>query len=532
METGKGGADGYNRSGTIADSGIGFEFGFNDAKFSDRILGIEILPDPPNAKSSNRTCGEGCLLQSILFDNSWLFTLCSPRSDRVLDGNETDQDHNEESSSSSARPTVLRVKTVRINSLMLAAKSPFFYKMFSNGMRESKQQKISLQIYAFEETALMDLLQFTYSSKLQANTPTSLLDVLMLADKYEVTSCIGTCGLLLQKFPLNCELALSYVDLPSSVLTVESVSQLVAAAKSFLAKVSKNITTYPEEAIKLPLDRVKDALSSEELRVASEDEAYDFFLKWVTTHFPSSNDRQEILRSQLCQCIRFPFLSCQKLREVLTCSDLDPIISSKIVSEALFFKAERLDQQRSLMEAKFNKSLDFSYVERAYNLHPVKVIEFDAPFSQCIVHMDLKKEVFSQINLIRSQDFYISGNQFHLEVSRNRNESTDWFGMYIFRKGQSKQEGDPVTIQYEFAAREKTNGKFKTLKFGNYKFSGNDSCGFYNLFDISWDLFLRSPKIPYFINNVLYLRADVTIEKVEASPSEFATRRPMSRSGR
>lgn len=95
-----------------------------------------------------------------------------------------------------------------------------------------------------EEAALMDLLQFAYSNKLSANTPTALLDVLMLADKYEFSPCITICGELLQKVPLNCELALSYVDLPSSVLAVESVSQLVAEAKKYLAKVSKNITMW------------------------------------------------------------------------------------------------------------------------------------------------------------------------------------------------------------------------------------------------------------------------------------------------
>lgn len=72
--------------------------------------------------------------------------------------------------------TVLRVKTVHISSPILAAKSPFFYKvnvpslvyafcvpwflllwlvilclflqLFSNGMRESEQRYVTLQIHA------------------------------------------------------------------------------------------------------------------------------------------------------------------------------------------------------------------------------------------------------------------------------------------------------------------------------------------------------------------------------------------------
>ncbi|CAL5365844.1 unnamed protein product [Camellia sinensis] len=44
--------------------------------------------------------------------------------------------------------TVLRVKTLHINSPILAAKSPFFYKLFSNGMRESEQRHVTLRINA------------------------------------------------------------------------------------------------------------------------------------------------------------------------------------------------------------------------------------------------------------------------------------------------------------------------------------------------------------------------------------------------
>ncbi|XP_028065297.1 BTB/POZ domain-containing protein POB1-like isoform X2 [Camellia sinensis] len=40
--------------------------------------------------------------------------------------------------------TVLRVKTLHISSPIFAAKSLFFYKLFSNGMRESEQRHVTL----------------------------------------------------------------------------------------------------------------------------------------------------------------------------------------------------------------------------------------------------------------------------------------------------------------------------------------------------------------------------------------------------
>ncbi|CAL9230236.1 unnamed protein product [Arabidopsis halleri] len=42
--------------------------------------------------------------------------------------------------------TVVRVKELHISSPILAAKSPFFYKLFSNGMRESEQRHVTLRI--------------------------------------------------------------------------------------------------------------------------------------------------------------------------------------------------------------------------------------------------------------------------------------------------------------------------------------------------------------------------------------------------
>ncbi|GJY82993.1 BTB/POZ domain-containing protein POB1-like protein [Tanacetum coccineum] len=119
--------------------------------------------------------------------------------------------------------TVLRQKTLHISSPILAAKSPFFYKLFSNGMRESEQRHVTLRINASEEGALMELLNFMYSNTLTVTTAPALLDVLMAADKFEVASCMRYCSRSLRNLPMTPESALLYLDLPSSVLMAEAV---------------------------------------------------------------------------------------------------------------------------------------------------------------------------------------------------------------------------------------------------------------------------------------------------------------------
>lgn len=88
----------------------------------------------------------------------------------------------------------------------------------------------------------MDLLNFMYSNTLSATTPSALLDVLMAADKFEVASCMKYCSSQLRKFPMTCESALLYLELPSSVLMADAVQPLTDAAKQFLASLYKDVT--------------------------------------------------------------------------------------------------------------------------------------------------------------------------------------------------------------------------------------------------------------------------------------------------
>ena len=93
-----------------------------------------------------------------------------------------------------------------------------------------------------EEGALMELLNFIYSSSLTVTTAPALLDVLMAADKFEVASCMRYCSRLLRNMPMTPDSALLYLDLPSTVLMAEAVQPLTDAAKQFLASRYKDIT--------------------------------------------------------------------------------------------------------------------------------------------------------------------------------------------------------------------------------------------------------------------------------------------------
>ncbi|KAH9327623.1 hypothetical protein KI387_007801, partial [Taxus chinensis] len=152
--------------------------------------------------------------------------------------------------------SAVRVRTIYVSSLLLAAKSPFFFKLFSNGMRESEQRDVTIHIRCTEEVSFMDLLNFVYCETLKARTRTALLNVLMVADKFEVVSCMHHC-----------------VDALQSLLTPNSA--LPENAKNLLIKHLAGNKGFEEEFMDLPLAAIELALSKDELQVKSEDALYD-----------------------------------------------------------------------------------------------------------------------------------------------------------------------------------------------------------------------------------------------------------------
>ncbi|XP_057969292.1 BTB/POZ domain-containing protein POB1-like isoform X3 [Malania oleifera] len=488
-------------AGSSSDSD--FAFAFNDSNFSDRVLKIEIVADLPESKSD----GEGC--NSIA---DWARNRKRRREDIKKDSGD-EPTHSNDSSWSMDFSTVLRVKTLHISSPILAAKSPFFYKLFSNGMKESEQRHVTLRINASEEAALMDLLNFMYSNTLSTMTPAALLDVLMAADKFEVASCMRYCSRLLRNLPMTCESALLYLDLPSTVLMAEAVQPLTEAAKHYLAARYKDITKFQEEVLNLPLAGIEAVLSSDDLQVASEDGVFDFVLKWARIHYPKLDDRREVLGTRLGRLIRFPYMTCRKLKKVLTCIDFEPEIASKVVLEALFFKAETTYRQRSLAADDANTYYR-RFVERAYKYRPVKVVEFELPRQQCVVYLDLKREECAHLfpaGRVYSQAFHLGGQGFFLSAHCNMDQQNSFhcFGLFL---GMQEKGSVTFAVDYEFAARSKPTEEYISKYKGNYTFTGGKAVGYRNLFAIAWTSFMADDSL-YFINGILHLRAELTIRQ-------------------
>ena len=544
--------DGSSSSSSEGD----FGFAFNDSNFSDRLLRIEIMGGVGPSDSRSDVGEGGCTSiadwarhrkrrrddnnnNNNKKDNGGVTVsdiVACPEEQIITDNNQPDMDDcpggeegeamveeetlSGEDDDACSEPnwgmdhsTLVNVKELHISSPILAAKSPFFYKLFSNGMRESEQRHVTLRISAQEEGALMELLNFVYSNSLTVTTAPALLDVLMAADKFEVASCMRYCSRLLRNMPMTPDSALLYLDLPSSVLMAEAVQPLTDAAKQFLASRFKDITKFQEEVMALPLAGIEAILSSDDLQIASEDAVYDFVLKWARGQYSSLEDRREILGSRLALYIRFPYMTCRKLKKVLTCSDFDHEVASKQVLEALFFKAEAPHRQR-ILAAEGSDSMNRRFIERAYKYRPVKVVEFELPRPQCVVYLDLKREECTGLfpsGRVYSQAFHLGGQGFFLSAHCNMDQQSSFhcFGLFL---GMQEKGAVSFGVDYEFAAREKPSQDYATKYKGNYTFTGGKAVGYRNLFGIPWTSFIAEDS-QFFINGILHLRAELTIKR-------------------
>ena len=520
-----------------ASENADFGFAFNDVNFSDRILQIEITADPIEPKyndegssadwASHRKRRREDIKKENVADllpdqpDSDDAAPCEPQDDEaeaaepmveespageVADVTDAAADANLHMDCSA----VVKVRTLHISSPILAAKSPFFYKLFSNGMRESEQRHVTLRIAASEEAPLMELLNFVYSNSLRVASPPALLDVLMAADKFEVASCMRYCSRVLRNIPMTPESALLYLELPSSVLMAEAVQPLTDAAKQYLASRYRDVTKHQEELMEMPLAGIEAILSSDELQVASEDAVYDFVLKWARIQFPRLEERREILGTKLAHFIRFPYMTCRKLKKVLSCNDFDHEVASKLVSDALFFKAEAPHRQRIL--AAESASTSRLFVERSYKYRPVKVVEFELPRQQCVVYLDLKREECANLfpsGRVYSQAFHLGGQGFFLSAHCNMDQQSSFhcFGLFL---GMQEKGSVSFAVDYEFAARSRPTEEFVSKYKGNYNFTGGKAVGYRNLFAAPWTTFMAEDSL-YFINGVLHLRAELTI---------------------
>uniref|UniRef100_A0ACD5X9J7 Uncharacterized protein n=1 Tax=Avena sativa TaxID=4498 RepID=A0ACD5X9J7_AVESA len=474
--------------------GPSFEFAFDAENFSDKVLRIEVFAGARHREE------KGDAGQSM------------------------------QSSSAMVDTPLLRVKTIYINSAILAARSSFFLKLFSNGMKESDQTHPTLRITDSEENAVMELLSFMYSGKLTTSELALLLDILMAADKYEVLSCMRFCSQFLARLPMTTETALLYLDHPCSISVAAEVHCLIVRAKEFLANKYRNYTEFQNELMNFPLVGIEAIFSSTDLHVPIEDDIYLFMLTWARTRYPELEERRKILSSHLLPLVRFTHVSCSRLRMVLTCTD-DDIDHDRVNRCIIGVILHKAYPAHVLGDLGADTTTCWKFAERTYMCKPLKVVAFDEPCPQVIAYWDLKREECSRLFQTRqvpsqplpsslssgkivSLPFNLSGLDFILAARCNMTRLSGSYSFGLFFAVIKEPKGS-VTIDYEFAARTRESGKFVTRFERKCTITGRKMVGCSDVFGIPWPSFIADENL--FINGMLHLRADLRVLEQQES---------------
>ncbi|ERM97785.1 hypothetical protein AMTR_s00116p00111830 [Amborella trichopoda] len=195
-----------------------------------------------------------------------------------------------------------------------------------------------------------------------------------------------------------------------------------------------------EELISLSLLAIEQLLLSEKLLLQSEDEVFNFELKWARAKYPKLQERCEILGSKIIRLIRFPYMTNHMLKEILKCEDLECGLISKVVLDAFLFKAEAPEKKRALM------------AERMCKYHPVKVVELETPHNECIVLFNLRCDECASLfpkRRIYSNRFHLSDKKFYVCARCLKDQETSSHSFFL-NLGIEGIDSGSVKVKFNF----------------------------------------------------------------------------------
>lgn len=273
----------------------------------------------------------------------------------------------------------------------------------------------------------MDLLKFMYINTFSARTSITLVDVVMVADKFEVVLCMRYCICFHLNQHISTEIALHILDLPCIMKMDDEVLPLKNVAKLFLTEHFKGIIKwvytlcwwhcsdyndfpwYHQKSIFIGVLFLLNYSGSKESYSVCLFREFRLFcpvmifkliqrMLSMTLHWNGpvritqtlrNNGSWDLRSTYLFHLIWFPYMTFRKLKEVIKCNDFDEELASKHVFKALFYKAESPYKQRSIAAQAENAN---RYVERAYNYKTIKALAFETPHQHCVIYLELKRD--------------------------------------------------------------------------------------------------------------------------------------------
>ncbi|KAM4695700.1 kelch-like protein 4 [Rhinophrynus dorsalis] len=221
--------------------------------------------------------------------------------------------------------------------LVLSAVSDYFAAMFTNDVREAKEEEIKME--GVDPDALKALVHYAYTGilELKEDTIESLLSAACLL---QLSQVIDVCCnfLMKQLHPSNCLGIRSFGD-------AQGCMELLRVAHSYTMEHFIEVIRN-QEFLLLPANEIAKLLSSDDINVPDEETIFQALMQWVKHDIQS---RQRDL-GMLLSYIRLPLLPPQLLADLenspMFANDLE---CQKFLMEAM--KYHLLPERRSMMQS-------------------------------------------------------------------------------------------------------------------------------------------------------------------------------------
>lgn len=283
---------------------VSFGFAFNNAQFSDRVLQFEVFADTNSP--SNLTDN-----QSVL--NNGKSPSCEQKSE---------------------------TQHLHINSVILAAHSDYFLRLFSNGMSESSSEVAVVRVNEQERQGLYDLIEYMYTGHLREpyNAETAIL-LLCLADRFAISSCMDPLVDVFKRFPSTTTDCLLVLGLPETLKSNKTVQPVVEHYRNYLSQQFPDLSAKKEDFLSLSLEGVKVVLDSESLNVQYEEEVFYHLQDWIETNCHELESRIRAAE-EIAEVVRFPWTTGDFLEDVVAnCPFMQSQVCQALIMEAVKFKS-------------------------------------------------------------------------------------------------------------------------------------------------------------------------------------------------
>lgn len=400
---------------------------------------------------------------------------------------------------------VIKRETLYISSAVLAAASNVFSVLF-----RSSSNGVSVKLHVSEEAAFKRLLQFLHYNILLAQEIPDILDVLVIADKFDASQCMIHCCQLLLVQEKTVEVALLYLGIPSSVLFAEVVQPLASAAKEFLVGSFLDITS-DLTILTLPLVGIEAIFSSSNLEIDSENQVFHWILRWSRANYHEVEERRQIL-SHLIKFVRFSFMTCNELKSVLQCNDFEPDVKLKVVLEAFSFKGDPRFRQKVLYANDLALS-DIRFLKRSYKYHPIRILDYTG-LRKCMAYLDIERRDLVRLvpgGRIDTEVFDLGCQGFFVSLIRNYDvRGADWcIGLYLGMVEKGKKR---CKLEYEFTCMINFSQKYSRHLSGRCALRSGMAVGCRNYFGLRWDDFVNENDL-FFVRGAVRFRVEVAIRQ-------------------